>query len=189
MSTDTTSNPLALLRPGRWELDTNHSRVGFAIRHLGVSKVRGVFRDVTAELVIGSTPADSTLVVEVALESIDTANADRDAHVRSADLLDVAVRPTMTFRSTGVQGADDEFTLSGELTIGDVTRPVDLDVEFGGLEMFPGDGRRHAGFEAVGQISRRDFGLSQGLLAGTMLGDSVKVELDVQFVEPAEVAA
>jgi polyisoprenoid-binding protein YceI len=95
----------------------------------------------------------------------------------------------MTFRSTGVQGADDEFTLSGELTIGDVTRPVDLDVEFGGLEMFPGDGRRHAGFEAVGQISRRDFGLSQGLLAGTMLGDSVKVELDVQFVEPAEVAA
>ena len=188
MSIDTTTSPLALLRPGRWELDTNHSRVGFAIRHLGVSKVRGVFRDVAAELVIGTDPADSTLVVEVALASIDTANADRDAHVRSAELLDVAVRPTMTFRSTGVRGGDDAFTLSGELTIGDVTRPLVLDVEFGGVETFPGDGSRHAGFEATGEISRRDFGLSQGLLGSTLLGDAVKIELDVQFVEPADAA-
>jgi len=185
MSTDTTTSPLALLRPGRWELDTNHSRVGFAIRHLGVSKVRGVFRDVTADLVIGSNPAESTLVVEVALASIDTANADRDAHVRSSELLDVEIRPTMTFRSTSVQGSDDAFALSGELTIGDVTRPLVLDVEFGGVETFPGDGSRHAGFEATGEISRRDFGLSQGLLGSTLLGDAVKVELDVQFVEPA----
>jgi polyisoprenoid-binding protein YceI len=94
MSTHTTSpstavGPLALLTPGRWEIDLNHSRVGFAIRHLGVSKVRGVFRDVDADLVIGTTPESSSLSVTVALASIDTANPDRDAHVRSADLLDV----------------------------------------------------------------------------------------------------
>jgi len=184
-STDTTS-PIAHLRPGRWEIDLNHSRVGFAIRHLGVSKVRGVFRDVAADLEIGPSPETSSLSVTVALASIDTANADRDAHVRSAELLDAESRPTMSFRSTGALGTTERFTLTGDLTIGDVTRPVELDVEFGGVETFPADGSRHAGFEATGEISRKDFGLSQGLMATTMLGDKVKVELDVQFVEPAD---
>jgi polyisoprenoid-binding protein YceI len=183
---DPSAAPLSHLRPGRWEIDLDHSRVGFAIRHLGVSKVRGVFRDVAADLVIGATPDSSSLSVEVALTSIDTANPDRDEHVRSADLLDVAVRPTMSFRSTGVHGTADQFVLVGDLTIGDVTRPVELAVEFGGLETFPADGSRHAGFEATGEISRRDFGLSQGLMASTLLGDAVRIELDVQFVEPTD---
>jgi len=173
------------LTPGRWELDTNHSSVGFAIRHLGVSKVRGAFRDVSAELVIDGPGEAGRLEVEVALASVDTGNADRDAHVRTADLLDVAVRPTMRFVATGVRGDQDRFDLSGDLTIGEVTQPVTFDVEFGGLEAFPADGRRHAGFEATGEIRRSDFGLDGGLLAGTFLGDVVKVELDVQFVEPA----
>ena len=186
MSIDTTT-PLPLA-PGRWELDTHHSRVGFSIRHLGVSKVRGLFRTVTAELVVGSGPSDSTLRVVVDVASLDTGNADRDAHVLSDELLDVSLRPTLTFVGHDVVPAGDDWTLRGELTIGDVTRPLELDVEFGGIEAFPLDGRGHAGFEATGEIRRKDFGLDTGLLAGALLGDVVKLELDVQFVEPAPAA-
>ena len=186
MSIDTTT-PLPLA-PGRWELDTHHSRVGFSIRHLGVSKVRGLFRTVAAELVVGSGPSDSTLSVVVDVASLDTGNADRDAHVLSDELLDVSLRPTLTFVGHDVVPAGEDWTLRGELTIGDVTRPLELDVEFGGIEAFPLDGRGHAGFEATGEIRRKDFGLDTGLLAGALLGDVVKLELDVQFVEPAPAA-
>ena len=186
MSIDTTT-PLPIA-PGRWELDTHHSRVGFSIRHLGVSKVRGLFRTVAAELVVGSGPSDSTLSVVVDVASLDTGNADRDAHVLSDELLDVSLRPTLTFVGHDVVPAGDDWTLRGELTIGDVTRPLELDVEFGGIEAFPLDGRGHAGFEATGEIRRKDFGLDTGLLAGALLGDVVKLELDVQFVEPAPAA-
>ncbi len=186
MSIDTTT-PLPIA-PGRWELDTHHSRVGFSIRHLGVSKVRGLFRTVTAELVVGSGPSDSTLSVVVDVASLDTGNSDRDAHVLSDELLDVSLRPTLTFVGHDVLPAGDDWTLRGELTIGDVTRPLELDVEFGGIEAFPLDGRGHAGFEATGEIRRKDFGLDTGLLAGALLGDVVKLELDVQFVEPAPAA-
>lgn len=182
MSIDTTT-PLPLA-PGRWELDTHHSRVGFSIRHLGVSKVRGLFRTVAAELVVGSGPSDSSLRVVVDVASLDTGNADRDAHVLSDELLDVSLRPTLTFVGHDIVAAGDDWTLRGELTIGDVTRPLELDVEFGGIEAFPLDGRGHAGFEATGEIRRKDFGLNTGLLAGALLGEVVKLELDVQFVEP-----
>lgn len=184
MTTDTSSTTATALPlpAGRWELDANHFRVGFAIRHLGVSKVRGQFLDVSAELVVGPTLAESSLRAVVRLDSIDTGNAERDAHTRSSDLLDVAVRPTMTFRATGLEGSGDDLTLVGDLTIGEVTRPASFQVEFGGVEAFPADGRLHAGFEATGEIRRKDFGLDGGLLATTMLGDVVKVEIDVQFV-------
>jgi len=187
MTDNATTAPTTLpLTPGRWELDTNHSRVGFAIRHLGVSKVRGMFRDVTADLEVGTGAHDSTLTVVIAVDSLDTGNADRDAHVLSSDLLDVAIRPTLTFRATDVTGSDDRHRLVGELTLGEITQPVELDVEFGGVEAFPGDGRRHAGFEATGEIRRKDFGLDAGLLASTLLGEVVKIELDVQFIEPSD---
>jgi polyisoprenoid-binding protein YceI len=184
MTTDTSSTTATALPlpAGRWELDANHFRVGFAIRHLGVSKVRGQFLDVSAELVVGPTLAESSLRAVVQLDSIDTGNAERDAHTRSSDLLDVAVRPTMAFRATGLEGSGDDLTLVGDLTIGEVTRPAAFQVEFGGVEAFPADGRLHAGFEATGEIRRKDFGLDGGLLATTMLGDVVKVEIDVQFV-------
>lgn len=182
MSIDTTT-PLPLA-PGRWELDTHHSRVGFSIRHLGVSKVRGLFRTVAAELVVGRGPTDSSLRVVVDVASLDTGNADRDAHVLSDELLDVSLRPTLTFVGHDIVAAGGDWTLRGELTIGDVTRPLELDVEFGGIEAFPLDGRGHAGFEATGEIRRKDFGLNTGLLAGALLGEVVKLELDVQFVEP-----
>ena len=181
--TDTTSTTAALpLVAGRWALDAAHSQVGFAVRHLGVSKVRGRFGEVDAELVIGETVGDTVVTATVAMASIDTGNAERDAHVLSPELVDVGRRPTMTFRSRGLRGVGTTWTLDGELTIGDVTRPLTLDVELGGVEPFF-DGTRHAGFEATGELRRRDFGLGFGAL-GAMLGDVIRIELDLQFVEP-----
>ena len=176
----TTTSPLVA---GTWALDPHHTTVGFTIRHLGVSKVRGRFDDVAAELVVGRDAMDSTVTATIGLASIDTGNRDRDDHLRSEELLDVEHRPTMAFRSTLVRGEGDDWTLDGELTLGDITHPVALTVELGGVEDFF-DGTRHAGFEATTEISRKDYGLGFGPL-GAMLGDTVKVELDLQFIEPA----
>ena len=180
---DTTLTATALpLAPGRWSLDGNHVRVGFAVRHLGVSKVRGHFSDVQAVLVVGETADESSVRATVAIASIDTGNADRDAHVLSHDLLDVDKRPTMTFASTAITGAGAEWTLDGDLTIGGVTRPVSFAVEFGGTSDFQ-DGV-HAGFEARGEIRRHDFDIHFGPLDAA-LGNVVKLELDLEFLEPA----
>ena len=183
-TTATSALPLA---PGRWELDMNHSTVGFTIRHLGVSKVRGRFSDFTAAVDVGADLASTSVTAEISLASIDTGNPDRDAHACAADMLDVANRPTMAFRSTRITGARDRYALEGELTIGGVTRPLVLDVELGGIEEFPG-GPRHAGFEATGQLRRSDFGLDLSLppgVGGALLSDVVKLELDIQLLEPS----
>ena len=179
--TNTLTTPLPLVA-GRWPLDAAHSRIGFAIRHLGVAKVRGLFRDFEASLDVGESLDTTSITATVALASIDTANADRDAHARSAELLDVEQRPTMTFVSTAITGAGSDWTLDGDLTIGGVTRPLRFGVEFGGVADFV-DGTRHAGFEVTGELRRKDFGLGFGPL-GAFLGDVVKLDLDFEFVEP-----
>ena len=182
MSTTTTSPALPLVE-GTWALDTNHTAVSFSIRRLGLAKVRGHFRDVSAELVVGATAAESRVTATIALASIDTGNADRDAHLRSPDLIDVERRPSMSFRSTEIRGVGPDWALVGDLTIGDVTHPVTLEVQLGGVSDFV-DGTRHAGFEATGEIRRKDFGLGFGPM-GAMLGDVVKLELDLEFIEPS----
>ncbi|MCU1354571.1 MAG: hypothetical protein JWM05_3780 [Acidimicrobiales bacterium] len=186
MTTAPTTVPLPLA-PGHWAVDTNHSSIGFSIRHLGVSKVRGRFTRFEADVVIGETLDTTSVSATIDVASIDTANADRDAHVLSADIIDVAKRPTMAFRSTRIAGAGSEFQIDGELTIGDVTRPIVLAVELGGIESFPG-GPRHAGFEATTEIRRKDFGIDLAMppgISAVALGDVVKVELDLQLLEPA----
>ena len=183
MTTTTQTLPLA---PGRWALDAAHSSVGFSIRHLGVSKVRGRFQRVDVDVVVGTTLADTSVKATIDLASIDTGNTDRDAHVRSADLLDVERRPTMDFRSTGIELVGDEWVVDGTLTIGEITRPFRLAVELGGIETFPG-GPRHAGFEATGELRRKDFGIDIAMppgVSGALLGDVVKVVLDIQLLEP-----
>ncbi|MFF9452229.1 YceI family protein [Streptomyces flaveolus] len=177
----TTALPIA---PGQWALDPFHSAVSFTVRHLGIAKVRGRFNGVEAGLFVGETAGDVRVTATIDLASVDTGNAGRDAHVRSADLLDVEKRPTMTYRSTRVSGEGEDWVMEGELTIGEVTRPVTLAVEFGGLVDVPMDGSRHAGFEATGEIRRSEFGLD---FAPGLLGEVVKIQLDMQFVEPAGV--
>ncbi|MCU1355305.1 MAG: YceI family protein [Acidimicrobiales bacterium] len=184
MTTATTSLPLA---PGHWALDTNHSSVGFTVRHLGVSKVRGRFTRFEADVLIGETLETTSVTASIDMSSIDTGNPDRDAHVLSADIIDVGARPTMEFRSTAVFGAGSEWQVDGELTIGSVTQPISLAVELGGVETFPGGGPRHAGFEAATTVRRKDFGIDIAMppgVSGAMLGDAIKVELDLQLLEP-----
>lgn len=185
MTTDTTptSAPALPLAPGRWELDGFHSSVNFAIRHLGLAKVRGRFTEFDASLTVGDTPADVRVEATVALGSIDTGNADRDAHVLSEEFLHVDKHPTMTFRSTSITGAGADWQMAGDLTIAGVTRPVVWDVEFGGTnEMMD---RLHAGFSVSGQISRKDHGLDFGPVNNAGLGDVVKFDIDLEFLAPA----
>jgi polyisoprenoid-binding protein YceI len=171
------------LKRGSWALDKAHARAGFSVRHLGVSKVRGFFAELDADLIVGASLDDTVVIASIDLASIDTGNTDRDAHLRSIELLDVERRPTMTFRSTSISGSGDIWTLDGELAIGDVTEPISLDVEFGGVaDVF--DGTRHSGFEARGELRRNDFGLSFGPL-DPLVGQAVKLELDLEFIEPA----
>jgi polyisoprenoid-binding protein YceI len=187
-NTDTTTTTLPLA-PGRWTLDTTHSTVSFWIRHLGVSKVRGRFDRFDASLAVGATPADVEVSATVDVASVDTGNADRDAHLRTKDFLDVERFPEMTFTSTAVSGTGGDWTMEGRLTIAGVTRPVTLAVEFGGVQDFY-DGP-HAGFSAEGRIDRKDFGLEWTLPPGApsfALGDQIHVQLDLQFVAPAPAA-
>lgn len=177
--TATTDLPL---KTGTWTLDQAHARVGFAVRHLGLARVRGFFTDVDAELVVGTSPEHTTVHASIATASIDTAEPVRDANLRGRDVLDVEQRPTMTFRSTAIRGAGADWTLEGELTIGGVTRPIVLDVELHGVAEVYG-GARHAGFEARGKLRRKDFGLSFGPV-DPMVGQVVELELDLEFVEP-----
>jgi polyisoprenoid-binding protein YceI len=185
--TTTPDTDTLLLTPGRWVVDKNHSSIGFTIRHLGVSKVRGRFARFDADVVIGETLDTTSVGATIDVASIDTANPDRDAHVLSPDIIDVVNRPTMVFRSTSVRGAGMEYQVQGDLTIGDVTRPIVLAVELGGIESIPGGGR-HAGFEAATEIRRKDFGIDLALPPGVnvaVLGDVVKVEIDLQLLEPS----
>lgn len=189
--TDTTtaprnpSTPQTLpLAAGRWTLDPNHSSVAFSIRHLGISKVRGVFREFDASLVVGATAATTEVQATIQVASINTGNADRDAHVLAPDLLDVTIRPTLEFRSTSVRGADDRWVLAGDLTIGTATAPIELDVELGGIDTYPIDGSQHAGFEARGSLRRSAFDIDFGVL-DAVLGDVVTIDLDLQFAAPA----
>lgn len=144
--------------------------------------MRGVFTDVDAELVVGTSLEHTAVHASIATASIDTAEPLRDANLRSRDVLDVEQRPTITFRSTAVRGAGADWTLEGELTIGAATRSIALDVELHGVAEVYG-GARHAGFEARGKLRREDFGLSFGPV-DPMVGQVVELELDLEFVEP-----
>jgi polyisoprenoid-binding protein YceI len=183
-SVSTTTLPLA---PGRWALDKNHSGVFFVVRHLGLSNVRGRFDDFDATLDVGASLDAVSVTAEVELSSVDTNNSDRDAHLRSTDFFDTEHHRAMTFRSRSITGAGENYELAGDLTIAGITRPVTFDGEFNGTEVFPGDQSTHAGFSATGQIKRSEFGIDFGIFAGAekvMLGDKVKIDLDLQFVAP-----
>jgi polyisoprenoid-binding protein YceI len=157
------------------------------VRHLGLSNVRGRFDRFTAALDVGSTLDTVAVSAAIELSSVDTNNADRDAHLRTSDFFDTDKHPTMTFVSTALTGSDDSYELQGDLTIAGVTKPVTLDVEFNGTEVFPADQSTHAGFTATTQLRRSDFGIEFGIVAGAekiLLGDKIKVELDLQFIAP-----
>ena len=178
---------LSDLNPGIWNVDASHSEVGFTARHLMVSKVRGQFKDFAAVVTVAQPFELSTVEATVQMASIDTSSADRDAHVKSPDFFDVENNPTMTFTSTKVT----DHGLEGLLTIKGVSKPVSFDLDFGGVSADPWGGTR-AGFEATTEINRRDFDLSWNVAiegGGMLVGEKIKIVLDIQLVQTADVPA
>jgi polyisoprenoid-binding protein YceI len=167
---------------GQWTIDPAHTTVGFAVRHL-MSKVHGTFSEVSGQIVTGPDPSGSTATAVIAVSSVSTGNDMRDNHLRSADFFDAERYPAMTFASRTLRPADGCWVLSGELTIRDVARPVDLEVDFLGTDPTGLQGEQRIGFSARAAISRRDFGITFGLATdGTkiVVGDTVNITLDVQ---------
>ena len=169
---------------GTWTIDPVHSEVGFTIRHMMVSKVRGKFTSFSGTLVTGDSPAASSVTATIDLASIDTGNTDRDNHVRSADFFNVETHPQMTFVSTGVRAKGNDFVLDGNLTLKGVTKPVSLDLELGGFGPDAYGGTR-AGFTATGEILRSDFGVDFNAAletGGVILSDKVLLALEIEAV-------
>jgi polyisoprenoid-binding protein YceI len=169
---------------GTWSIDPVHSEVGFAVRHMMVSKVRGRFRAFSGQIVTGENPLDSAVTAEVDLGSIDTGNEQRDNHIRSADFFEVETYPAMTYRSTGVRPHGDGFLLDGDLTLKGVTRQVPFKLELNGFGPDAYGGTR-AGFTATAEINRRDFGVNFSALTetgGAVVSDKVTLHLEIEAV-------
>ncbi|GAA4044174.1 YceI family protein [Arthrobacter methylotrophus] len=179
------------LTSGVWLLDMSHSEIGFSVRHAGISKVRGRFTDATAEARVRDSLADASLHASVKTASFDSGDANRDAHVRGADFFDVEKFPEMTFRATRAEGDGEDYTLTGDLTIRGITKPVELEVEFTGVAVDP-FGATRAGFSAETEISRKDFGLTWNAAletGGFLVSDKVKINLEAALVKQAEPTA
>ncbi|MFU8853198.1 YceI family protein [Micromonospora sp. SL1-18] len=179
---------LTIPAAGTYQLDAAHKRVGFVARHMMVSKVRGEFGEATATITVAEDPMRSSVSATIQAASINTSQTDRDAHLRSGDFLDAEKFPTLEFRSTGVKSRDgNEFVLTGELTIKDVTRPVELEVEFEGVGRSP-YGQDIFGFSASTEIDREEFGLTWNVAletGGVVVGKKIKIEIEGEAIRQA----
>lgn len=173
-----------------WQIDKAHSQVEFGVKHMMFATVEGRFRDFEGRVVVDEeNPNDSSVEVEIDGKSIDTGVADRDNHLRSADFFDVGNHPTITFRSTRIEGASflpgEPFKVIGDLTIHGTTREVELDATFEGRGLDPW-GQEKSAFTAESKIDRHDFGLTwnQALEAGGVLvGREIGISVNAQFVK------
>ena len=172
---------LSQLTAGNWVIEPAHTEIGFSVRHLGLSKVRGRFNSFSGSANLDpANPGLTTLNAEIDLSSVDTNNAYRDNHLKTTDFFDTAAHPTMTFTSTSVT----QTKVAGNLTINGVTKPVTLDLEFHGVAV-DGYSTTRAGFSATTQIKRSDYGIDFNAplgIDGMLIGDKVDIELEVQLV-------
>ncbi|MDO5862908.1 MULTISPECIES: YceI family protein [Paenarthrobacter] len=169
-------------RPGEWVLDPDHSEVGFTVRHMMVSKVRGSFGVKSASLIATEDPLVFSLTATVDAASVNTNLEARDLHLRSAEFLDVENFPTIQFESKSASLSSDCYIVNGDLTIRGVTRSVDFKVEFGGFGPDT-DGRYRAGASAVATINREDFGLTWNATietGGLVVGKEVTILLELE---------
>jgi len=169
---------------GTWDIDASHSTVGFSVRHMMVSKVRGYFREFSGEIVTAEDPAQSAVTATIDLSSIDTRQEQRDAHIRSADFFDADNHPQMTFRSTAVRTDGADWVLDGALTVKGNTRPVTLALELNGFGPDAYGGVR-AGFSAKTEINRNEFGVDIKMPmdgGGVVVGEKISVELEIEAV-------
>jgi polyisoprenoid-binding protein YceI len=184
MATETTT----IVPTGTWNVDPSHSSVNFAVKHMGIATVRGTFETFEGTLEIGADLASSKAFGTVQTASVDTGEADRDNHLRSADFFNAEANPQLTFASKTIKAVDDDtFEITGDLTINGVTNEVTLKAEIQGTDTDPW-GNDRVGLEVTGQISRGDFDMkfNQALGSGNMLvADKVKLSLDLSAVKAA----
>lgn len=184
MTTSTTATTIPGYVAGTWTIDPVHSEVGFVVRHMMVSKVRGKFATFSGEIVTGQNPLESSVTATIDLASISTGNDQRDNHIRSADFFEVETYPTMTYRSTGVRQDGDDYVVDGELTLKGVTKNVPLRLELNGFGPDAYGGTR-AGFSATTEINRRDFGVDFNATmeaGGVVVSDKVTIQLEIEAV-------
>ena len=172
----------------KWVLDPTHSELQFKVKHLMITTVTGSFKSFTAELETETEDfSDAKASFQAEVASIDTSNADRDRHLKTGDFFDAEKFPAITFESTSLVKDGDDYKLTGNLTIKDVTKPVTMDVEVGGTAVDPW-GNTKAGFTMSGKFKRGDFGLTYNAAletGGVMLSDEVRVAGELQFVKQA----
>ena len=174
------------LPTGTWNIDPAHSKVGFAVKHMGIATVRGEFTEFEGTLEIAEDLSSAKAYGTVKATSVDTNEPQRDDHLRSPDFFDVAQYPELRFESTSVEALDDEeFRITGKLTIHGVTNDVVLHADLQGTDIDPW-GNERVGLEVTGQLSRGDYGMkfNQALGSGNMLvADKVKLALDISAVK------
>ena len=178
---------------GTWDLDPAHSRLGFAARHAMVATVRGGFSVFSGVIhVDAADPTKSSAEVDIETSSITTGNEQRDGHLRTGDFFETETHPKITFRSTSITvDGDDEYTVHGDLEIKGIAKPVAVDLEFQGSATDP-FGNVRIGFEGKTTISRKDWGLTYNATletGGVLVGDKIKIELDVSAVKRVTVPA
>jgi polyisoprenoid-binding protein YceI len=183
---------MATIPTGTYTIDPSHSEVSFTVRHAGVAKVRGRFREFDGTIVVGDTLAESSAAAAIVASSVETGDQRRDAHLRSSDFFAADERPTWTFRSNAVRADGDDLVLAGDLTLNGVTRPVELDVEYNGSATDP-YGQERVGFSAATEVNRKDFGLTWNVAleaGGVLVGEKAKIALEISAVkQTADVAA
>ena len=172
---------------GTWVIDPSHSEAGFTTRHAGIAKVRGSVAITEGTIVVGDDLATSSVTAVLDPATIDTRDANRDGHLRSADFFDVENFPTWTFTSTSVVAAGGDYVLTGDLTIHGVTKSVELALDFNGTATDP-FGNARAGFSAEFEINRKDFGLTWNAAletGGVLVSEKVKIALDISAIKQA----
>lgn len=173
----------------KWSIDPSHSEIGFKVKHMMFTNVSGKFTNFSADIETSEDDfSTATISFEANTDSVDTGNADRDGHLKSADFFDVAQYPTIAFKGGSLKKAfGDDYELEGDLTMHGETKPVKLAVEYGGLMKDPW-GNIKAGFSINGKINRKDWGLAYNAVldnGGILLSEDVKLNLELQLVKQA----
>ena len=174
------------LGTGTWAIDSVHSSISFAVRHLMVSKVRGNFGSFSGAITVAEDGTPS-VTAEIDITSLNTGNEQRDAHVLAADFFDAEKYPTATFTATGVESSGDDYLLNGDFTLKGVTKPITLSLTFNGVNPGMGHGEV-AGFEASVVLNRKDFGIDFNApleTGGTVVGDKVTITLEIEALKQA----
>lgn len=188
MSTTTVATPTSTPKLTTWTIDPAHSHVGFSVRHMMISTVKGRFGDLSGRITLADDVSDSAVEATIGVDSVDTREPQRDAHLRSADFFDAAQFPAITFKSRRVAASGDgKFAVTGDLTIKGVTHEVVLEVIEEGRGKDPWGGER-AGFTAHTAINRRDFGLTYNQVletGGVLVGEEIKISLDIELIKQA----